>query len=164
MTTDHRIQLLLDVLDQAYDKKAWHGTNLRGSIRGLSLEEVTWLPQAGRHTIWSVVLHAAYWKFCVRRHLAGDRSLKFPRQGSDWPKLPEQRSEKTWKLDVQLLGSEHRALREALTAFSPRRLVSKPPNLSWRFDQYIYGAASHDLYHAGQIQLLKRLFRTRQAN
>jgi hypothetical protein len=156
---DHRIRLLLEVLDQAYDKKAWHGTNLRGSIRGLSIDEVTWQPQSGRHNIWALVLHTAYWKFCVRRHLVGDRTLKFPRQGSDWPNLPEEQTDKTWKIDVQLLGREHKALREALATFPPRRLKSRPPNLSWRFEQYIYGAASHDLYHAGQIQLLKRLFR-----
>jgi len=158
---DHRIDTLLQVLDQAFDRAAWHGTNLRGSIRGLSLNEALWRPRAGRHNIWEIVLHTAYWKFCVRRHLAGDRSLKFARPGSDWPAMPSPRDEKAWKRDVALLGSEHKSLRRELSSFPPTRLNARPPKLKWRYEQYIYGAASHDLYHAGQIQLIKRLVRTR---
>ena len=158
---DPRIDMLLQVLDQAFDRAAWHGTNLRGSIRGLSLHEVQWRPRAGRHNIWEIVLHTAYWKFCVRRHLAGDRSLKFPRAGSDWPALPSPRDEKAWKRDVALLTSEHRSLRQALSDFPPTRLTKNPPKLKFRFEQYIYGAASHDLYHAGQIQLIKRMLRAK---
>jgi len=49
---DHRIDTLLQMLDQAFDRAAWHGTNLRGSIRGLSLNEALWRPRAGRHNVW----------------------------------------------------------------------------------------------------------------
>ncbi len=61
--TDPQIRLLLRELDQAYDKKAWHGTTLRGSLRGLTVKEARWRPARGRHNIWELVLHAAYWKY-----------------------------------------------------------------------------------------------------
>jgi hypothetical protein len=157
---DRRIDLLLQLVDQAFDKRAWHGTNLRGAVRGLSAEEAAWRPAPGRHSIWEIVLHAAYWKFCVRRHLTGDRSLRFGRKGSDWPVAPTPLSELHWKRDVGLLRAEHRSLRAAIEALPAARLVACPPGLKWRYEQYIYGAASHDLYHAGQIQLIKRLRRT----
>ena len=87
---DARIELLLRLLDQAYNRQAWHGTNLRGALRGLSCEQALWRPARGRHNIWEIVLHAAYWKFCVRRHLTGQRDERFPRKGSKtanscWP-------------------------------------------------------------------------------
>ncbi|MCA1586668.1 MAG: hypothetical protein LC791_18490 [Acidobacteria bacterium] len=82
---------LLDLLDEAFDRKSWHGANLRGSIRALTPAVAAWRPAEGRHNIWELVVHAAYWK--ERPH--------------------------------------------------PHRLDS--------------GHCAHDLYHAGQIQLIKRL-------
>ena len=66
-----------------------------------------------------------------------------------------------WKRDVVLLSAEHAALCQALSGFPAARLSARPPRLKWRYEQYIYGAASHDLYHAGQIQLIKRLRRAK---
>jgi uncharacterized damage-inducible protein DinB len=158
---DKRIDFLFQILDQAYDCRAWHGTNLRGSIRGLSLQEVTWRPGAGRHNIWDIVLHTAYWKYAVRRTLTGEAAGTFPRVGSDWPGLPADSDVAHWKKDVALLRDEHLQLGAALERFPAARLTSKPSGKKMRFEQYIYGAASHDLYHAGQIQLIKRLCRAR---
>src|SRR5881628_931586 len=70
MPRDPRITLLLDVYDQAFDHKAWHGTPLWGSLRGLTQQAALWRPGRGRHNIWEVVLHTAYWKYIVRRRLA----------------------------------------------------------------------------------------------
>lgn len=159
MSTDARIDLLLQVLDGAYSRHAWHGTNLRGSIRGVSLQEALWRPSPDRHNIWEIVLHTAYWKFCVRRHVTGLRDEKFSRPGSNWFDLPKRSDATHFKADVALLASEHRALVQAVAKFPPARLKKTPPGLKWRYEQYIYGIASHDLYHAGQIQLLKRLLR-----
>src|ERR1700733_13997187 len=61
--------MLIDFLDEAFDKKSWHGPNLRGSIRGLSAKEAAWRPGQDRHNIWELTLHAAYWKYIVRRRL-----------------------------------------------------------------------------------------------
>ena len=158
---DKRIDLLIQLLDQAYDRKAWHGTNLRGSMRGISRTDALWRPGPSRHNIWEIVLHAAYWKFCVRRHITGEKSLRFELRGSNWFAVKANSTEADWKAALKLLGREHAELRAALRAFPPSRLSASPPKLKWRYEQYIYGAASHDLYHAGQIQLLKRLHRSR---
>jgi hypothetical protein len=58
---------------------------------------------------------------------------------------------------VALLRDQHLRLRQAVSTCPPARLKDTPKGLKWRLEQYIYGAASHDLYHAGQIQVLKRL-------
>src|SRR2546426_1112611 len=81
MPRDARINLLLQVYDQAFDHKAWHGTPLWGSLRGLRPQGALWRPGRGRHNIWEVVLHTAYWKYIVRRRLARDATLSFPRAG-----------------------------------------------------------------------------------
>ena len=59
------IDHLLGLLDEAYKRAAWHGPNLRGSIRGLTAREAAWRPSAERNSIWEIVVHAAYWKYVV---------------------------------------------------------------------------------------------------
>src|SRR6266700_1760608 len=110
---------LLALYDQAFDHAAWHGTPLWGSLRGVRLEAALWRPGRGRHNIWEIVLHTAYWKYIVRRRL----------------------------------------LRAVIARFPASRLGARAWRSRWTNAATIYGIASHDLYHAGQIQLLKRLQR-----
>lgn len=84
-----RVAVLLRLIDQAYDKKSWHGTNLRGSLRGLSAEDAAWRPAVGRHNIWELAVHAAYWKYSVLRRLRGGERGGFPVKGSNWFRRPE---------------------------------------------------------------------------
>jgi hypothetical protein len=67
------VQQLLSILDQAYDRRSWHGVNLRGSIRGVSVTQACWRPGPARHNIWETVVHAAYWKYALWRRLTGQR-------------------------------------------------------------------------------------------
>src|SRR5438445_1747395 len=97
------IELLLGILDQAFNKKAWHGPNLRGSIRGLTAAQAAWRPQAKRRSIAEIVLHAAYWKYIVRRRLRGDKRGSFPLQGSNWFAVPNSLPEAAWRDYVALL-------------------------------------------------------------
>lgn len=157
-----RIELLVQLLEQAYDRDAWHGTNLRGSIRGLGLDEITWRPRKNRHNIWEITIHCAYWKYIVWRIVAGETESSFPRKGSNWFPVPQPADPSNWKRDVALLKSYHQRLIEAVSAFPDSKLLVHPPRKERTYAGYIYGAASHDLYHAGQIQLLKRLYRTRR--
>ena len=105
------------------------------------------------------MLHTAYWKYSVRRKLTQEKRGGFPRQGADWPAVPASPTDVLWKRDIALLNSEHAQLKAAIMSIPPGRLGSTRKGLKWRNEQYIYGAASHDLYHAGQIQLIKRMYR-----
>ncbi len=65
------IQQLRAILDAAYNRPSWHGTNLRGSIRRVSLEQAAWRPARNRHNIWELAVHCAYWKYTAWRRLTG---------------------------------------------------------------------------------------------
>jgi uncharacterized damage-inducible protein DinB len=151
------VQLLLLTLDQAYDRKSWHGTNLRGSIRRVSSAAAGWRPGPGRHNIWELVVHAAYWKYVVWRRLTGQRRGSFPLKGSNWFRRPQAGTEEEWRADVALLDRTHRALRESVAQLSASTLWRTPRDSTSSNASLISGAAAHDLYHAGQIQLLKKL-------
>jgi uncharacterized damage-inducible protein DinB len=155
--TDSRIALLLEIVDQAFSRQAWHGTTLRGSIRGLSVERAVWRPGPERHNIWELVLHTAYWKYIVRRRLTGDKALSFPRKPSNWPATPEKTTSSKLKEDIALLQQEHDSLRDVIERFDPSRLHRRAPESKWTYAEHVHGIAAHDLYHAGQIQLVKKL-------
>jgi len=159
---DAALRALLEVLDRAYDHKSWHGTNLKGALRALPVPVAVWRPAPGRHNAWEYALHAAYWKYRVRRLLTGEPQGSFPLQGSDFfPRpgegLPGKERAAAWKADRALLEEEHRLLRAAVEGLAGRNLESGPDGTKHTFLELVSGAAAHDLYHAGQIQLLKRL-------
>ncbi len=151
------ISLLLRVIDEAYEKKAWHGPNLRGSVRGLDAQRAAWRPGANRHNIWEIVVHAAYWKYAVRRRMLGEKRGSFPLKGSNWFVRPTSLTEEAWRDDITLLEDMHRKMRAAVAAFSAKDLQKIPRGSKVSNAAIIYGIALHDVYHAGQIQLLKRL-------
>jgi hypothetical protein len=153
------IAILLRLLDESYEKKAWHGPNLRGCIRGIEVEEAAWRPGPGRHNIWENVVHSAYWKYTVRRRLLGEKKGSFPLKGSNWFVRPIDKTAEAWRSEVALLDQTHRSLRSAIAALTPPDLKVIPAGSKVSTLAVVTGIASHDVYHAGQIQLLKRLAR-----
>ncbi|HEX5109592.1 MAG TPA: DinB family protein [Vicinamibacterales bacterium] len=156
-----QLRQLLFLIDSAYDHGSWHGPNLRGSIRGVRLEEAVWRPGPSRHNIWELVVHAAYWKYRVVRRLTGAPRGSFALVGSNWFRRPQEGTTRAWRSDVALLDRTHRELRDGVEALSARdleRAHGKVTNLA-----LVTGIAGHDVYHAGQIQLLKRLRRDTRA-
>ena len=148
---------LVSLLGQAYDRKSWHGTTLRGGLRSVTAEGAAWRPAKGRHDIHEIALHAAYWKYVVRRRLTGETRGSFPLKGSNWFPRPLTGTESEWRETLALLDAAHRALVEAVAAFPAARLAETPRASRFSNLAMITGAAAHDLYHAGQVQLIKRL-------
>ncbi len=149
--------MLLDSIDEAFGRRAWHGPNLRGSIRGLTAREAAWRPSPRRHNIWEIVVHAAYWKYAVRRRILGGKRGSFPLKGSNWFPRPFSADDKAWREDVALLVAEHEKMRAAVTRLAEASLSKKLSGSGSTLVRLVQGVAFHDVYHAGQIQLLKRL-------
>ena len=117
--------VLLVALDEAFDARSWHGTNLRGSLRGMDVATLAWRPGADRHNIWELAVHAAYWKYAVRRKLTGEKRGSFPLdEGSNFWKRPVEETMAAWKRDLALLENEHRALRDAVAVVSGDEMVA----------------------------------------
>ena len=148
---------LLFVFDTAYDRVSWHGPNLRGSLRGVTPDQASWRPAPGRHNIWELVVHAAYWKYAAWRRLTGAKRGSFPLDGSNFLERPVERTARAWRADLELLDEMHRVLRAAVAEVAPADLDRLSAQRGVTKRALITGVAAHDLYHAGQIQLLKRL-------
>src|SRR2546426_9504499 len=148
-TLHPQIEVLLDAIDLAFDHRAWHGPNLRGSIRGVTSREAARRPQSGRHNIWELVVHAAYWKYVVHRRLVGTPAGSFALKGSNWFSRPQEATQSAWKQDVALLDDIHGSLRSAIANLNPKTLPQKPAGTKVSNLALITGVAAHDLNHAG---------------
>src|SRR6201997_4295357 len=144
--------IILALLDEASSRKTWHGPNLRQSLKGVSAKQAAWRPASGRHNIWEFTLHAAYWKYAVRRRLEGGKRGTFVLKGSNFFARPEKgkATEAAWRADLAILENEHRALVQTI-----RKALESPR--AKKHLGMVYGIAFHDVYHAGQIRLLRRL-------
>jgi hypothetical protein len=114
-------------------------------------------PQASRHNIWETVVHAAYWKYAASQRFTGGARGSFPLKGSNWFRRPVEESEAAWKADIALLDEMHATFRGAVAKLSARDLRKTPSGKKVSNFALVSGVAAHDLYHAGQIQLLKKL-------
>ena len=155
---------MLNALLATLDPKrgaAWHGgPTPMLALRGVSAAQARWVPARRRHSIWELALHIAYWDYAVRRRLDPGSPRGFPRSPTNWPALPARPDERAWALDRALLAREHDALvrvvRRVPASRWNRRVTGR-----WTYGETIVGIAAHEVYHTGQIQLLKRLWRAR---
>jgi hypothetical protein len=106
-------------------------------------------------------VHAAYWKYAAWRRLTGATRGSFPLKGSNWFKRPVEVSDAAWRSDLALLDEMHRVLRESVRRLPAAALGRTARGSKVSNFALLSGVAAHDLYHAGQIQLLKRLARGR---
>jgi hypothetical protein len=159
--SDPRLALLVRLIDEGYDRKAWHGPNLRGCLRGLPAAAAAWRPAPNRHNVWEIAVHAAYWKYAVRRRITGEDRGSFPLKGSNWftrpdPAVHADEWDTAWAADLKLLDEMHRQLRGAVAGFDPARLDRPWAGSKYVPEKQILGIALHDVYHAGQVRQLKR--------
>ena len=146
---------IADQLERAYSGKAWHGPSLRSLLRGISAEQAAQRPIPGAHTIWELALHAAAWDGVACERILGGTRTSLP-PDENFPAVTDT-SEAAWKKALKELEQQHRALAAAIRKFPDAKLDRKLGGGDHSFYITMHGAVQHDLYHAGQIAVLKKL-------
>jgi uncharacterized damage-inducible protein DinB len=151
------IERILDQMDRTFSGDAWHGPPLKSVLEGLTAEEASNHAIANAHSIWELVLHITAWKIMMRHELMGDKAEVRPE--TDWPPVWET-SEVAWKRAVENLDESHKRLRETAAGLREDQLEEKPVTRTDNSRYVIlHGVVQHDLYHAGQIAVLKKAIR-----
>lgn len=155
MTQDTKSVSLL--LDEGFSKAAWHGPNLLGSLRGADISALLYRPRRDGHNAWELAVHCAYWKYAVRNRLVGGKRNTFPLEGSNFFRRDKGLTPADWRKDLALLKAQHKALKAAILGLDPRRYDQRGAGTRHAVRRMALGIAAHDIYHAGQISLLKRM-------
>lgn len=142
------------ILDEGYGPGAWYGSDLRAALAEVKPKAAFVRPAAGRHNIAEVALHHAYWAGQIESKLTGAPASAFPLVGEDWFDLDDE-SRLTWTAITSVVDASHQRLSRAVGEIASGARISPLPEAE-RFDLVI-GITGHAAYHAGQIQLIKKL-------
>jgi len=142
-------------LERAHKGKAWHGPSLRFLLRGITVEEAAKRPIINAHSIWELVLHITAWDRVVCERIQGGKTTQLPKE-QNFPAVSDS-SEMAWKKALKDLETQHKALVAAIKAFPDRKLDNNLTGGDYTYYITMHGAVQHDLYHAGQIAILKKL-------
>jgi DinB superfamily len=142
------------VLREAYGPGAWHGADLKAALADVTPALAFWRPGTGRHNIAEIALHHAYCARNVRAQLSGNPAEPFVLTGDDWFELSND-GPLGWPSVLATVESEQDRLAGLIAGIEAGKVAS-PVADNERFD-LVLGITSHAIYHAGQVQLIKRL-------
>jgi uncharacterized damage-inducible protein DinB len=147
---------IADQLSRAFSGDAWHGDSLMEILDGVTAAQAAARPIPHAHTIWELVLHIAAWDGAVRRRLGGE-ALTLT-DGQNFPPVKDS-SESAWRKTLEHVRQVHDELVRAVSESPDTLLAGQVPGKQGAHYTYYYmlhGVVQHELYHAGQIALLKK--------
>jgi uncharacterized damage-inducible protein DinB len=145
--------LIAEQLRRAFDGDAWHGPALLELLQDMGAATAAARPVSNVHSIWELVLHIAAWDAAACRRLAGEKCQ--PTGPANFPVVPKP-SEAAWRKAVAAAKRAHDVLVKTVAALPESRLRARVPGKRYDFYFMLHGIAQHELYHAGQIALLKK--------
>jgi uncharacterized damage-inducible protein DinB len=147
------IRRILNQMDRAFSGEAWHGPDLTQLLNGISSEDASKHPVPGAHSIWEIVNHIAAWNAIVQQKSKGE-PVEVTTE-LDWPPVWEV-SEVSWKRSLATLADNRTRLRNYVKTVRDDQLDEKVQRENYSQYVLLHGLVQHDLYHAGQIAVLKK--------
>lgn len=146
------VEILADQINRAFRGESWHGPSVLEVLSGVSADDAASHPIAGAHSIWEIVLHMIGGYRLVLRRVDGERAELA--EDEAWPPVPPVSSE-AWRESQHILEQLNQQLQNAVRAFPAERLSQELGSEYSAYTQFC-GAPQHDVYHAGQIVVLKK--------
>lgn len=155
MPEDHKlkeIDIVVERLRTTFEGRAWHGPPFTVQLEGVDAGQARAHPIEGRHSIWEIVNHAAFWmeKTCEALEREAMPDIKGT---EDWPSAGK--TEKEWAEAKEALRRTYEALVESVTHFDGTRLGETVPGRRYNFSVMFQGIVDHNVYHMGQIAILR---------
>lgn len=144
---------ILDQMDRAFSGDAWHGPALMPMLEGIIAEDASKHPIPLAHSVWEIVNHIGAWNSIVQHKMTGE-AIQVTTE-MDWPPVWEA-SDVAWKRSIETLEASRARLRGAVEALHDSRLDQIVPHEKYSYYVLLHGLVQHDLYHAGQIAVLKK--------
>jgi hypothetical protein len=146
--------LIAEQLRRAFEGDAWHGPALLELLGDVNAATAAAKPLPDVHSIWELVLHVAVWDAVACRRLAGEKWQ--PEGTANFPLVPKRPTEAAWRKCVADSKKTHGVLVKTVAALPESRLRERVPGKKYDFYHMLHGVAQHELYHAGQIAILKK--------
>ena len=140
---------------------AWHGDAIWKILDGISAECAAHRPLAECHTIWEIVMHMTFWEDVATRRLYSERAGLD--EALNFPSMPSI-TDANWQKTLERFRASNEQFAKALSKLDPARLDELSAAGKRSFYDEAHGLIQHNVYHAGQIALLKKDFATKRAS
>lgn len=148
----NEVKFLMDQIKTTFNGDSWHGPNLVKSLLGIEKEQASTRVIWERHTIWELTDHVTYWLEEVHKSVKSKKDLDH--SGNDWPKMGA--TEEDWKQSLLRLEAAVNMLVDELSTWRNSDLAENIPGNDYTFKQMLHGIIHHNLYHVGQINILRQ--------
>jgi uncharacterized damage-inducible protein DinB len=147
---------LADQIRRSFEGEAWHGDSINEILAGITAKQAASHPIPDAHSIWELVLHIAAWDGAVLRRTRG--SAVTLNDLENFPPVKDT-TEPAWQRAIEYAKSIHKDLVNEVSKFPESRLEEQVPGKTETYYNFFYmfsGIVQHELYHAGQIAVLKK--------
>ena len=148
----NEVKFLRDQIETTFKGDSWHGPSLMKTLEGVDLEQASARPLGERHTIWELVDHTTFWLEAILDALK-DKAMPDPAMEENWPRMGS--TEEHWSQSLRRLEAAVNMVLDELASWSNEDLERTVPGKDYNFRQMLHGTVHHNLYHAGQIAILK---------
>ena len=146
------VKFLIDQIRTTFNGDSWHGPNLVKTLKGVDIEQARERTVEERHTIWELTDHITFWLEEVDKSVKDKKNLDH--SGEDWPRMGATMEE--WEQSVRRLEAAVNMLVDDLATWKNSDLEITVPGANFTFKQMLHGTIHHNLYHAGQINIIKK--------
>ena len=144
---------IADQLHRAFHGSAWHGPSVLELLQDVDATTAAAKPVANVHSIWELLLHIEAWDRAAMVRLGGEKCQ--PQGADNFPPVTRS-TESAWRKAVSTASRTHDRLVKTVGALPESRLRDRVPGKRYDFYHMLHGIAQHELYHAGQIAILKK--------
>jgi uncharacterized damage-inducible protein DinB len=149
----NEVKFVMDQLRTTFSGDSWHGPSVMKTLEGVDAEQAAARPLGERHTIWELVDHMTFWLEEAQKAL---KAKTIPQPGTlmNWPRMGS--GEEQWRESVRRLEAAVNMLLDELATWNTKDLEKTVGGADYSYRQMLHGVVHHNLYHAGQIAILKR--------
>jgi uncharacterized damage-inducible protein DinB len=148
------IDRIIDQMERSFEGDAWHGSSISEILSCITAEQAAARPIPEAHSIWEMVLHTSVWQRTVRERLQGEPTVTLA-DADDWPAVTDT-SSAAWTAAAEELRHEYELLRREVRNWRDHDLGETAEGQRYTVYEMLHGVIQHNLYHAGQIALLKK--------
>lgn len=144
---------IADQLRRAFYGSAWHGPAVLELIKDVDAKAAAAKPLADVHSIWELLLHVEAWDRAGLIRLSGKKCQMKGAKNFPPVKTP---TDAAWRAAVNQVKTTHDELVKTVASLPESRLHDQVPGKRYDFYHMLHGIAQHELYHAGQMAILKK--------
>lgn len=146
-----------DALRRLYEGEVWHGPSIKEILIDITPEQAVKRLTPKSKNIAEYLIHITNWRtFALEKLTGGDTFDIILNSEADWSVVNEITKDK-WEEIQEAYEESQKEILEVLETYTDRKLENIVPGRKYSFYTLLYGVIHHDIYHSGQMMLLKRL-------